>query len=137
VAAGNLDAGAPTVCRSHANPVVQELYEAFLDHPLSPAAEEHLHTHYVAGGVEDGAAAAAPTPAAPPPPAAAKAPSLDAALERGALADALAAWTASRGADAATVAASDDHHQCDFCGAAVDCREVVRSEKNMGCGWKC
>jgi iron only hydrogenase large subunit-like protein len=120
----SLDAGAP-VRRSHANPVIQDLYDKFLDHPLSPAAEEHLHTHYVAGGPEEGgggggrnaAAAAAAAKAAATAPAA-----RDAALARGALADALAARAAERGASPPD-APPPDHHQCDFCGAAVDCRE--------------
>jgi iron-only hydrogenase group A len=116
-----LDAGAP-LRRSHANPVVRRLYDAFLDHPLSPAAEEHLHTHYVAGGPEaaggSGGSGESGAPPPPPPPQA-----LDAALARGALADALAARAAGRGADPAASGDDGHHRQCDFCGAAVDCRE--------------
>ena len=82
----SLDAAAP-LRRSHANPVVRELYRSFLDRPLSPAAHEHLHTHYVAGGVEEGSGEGTKVSPAPPP------------------------------------SIPDSHHQCDFCGATVDCRE--------------
>ncbi len=79
-----LDAGTPTVRRSHANPVVQELYRSLLGAPLSPAAHEHLHTHFMAGGVEEGGGG---------------------------------------GGGGGGAAAGPAPHHCDFCGAAMDCRE--------------
>ncbi|KAG2429097.1 hypothetical protein HXX76_011337, partial [Chlamydomonas incerta] len=43
----------PALRRSHENPAVGQIYAEFLGEPLSHRAHELLHTHYVAGGVEE------------------------------------------------------------------------------------
>nr|WNF20826.1 hydrogenase [synthetic construct] len=42
-----------TLRRSHENPSIRELYDTYLGEPLGHKAHELLHTHYVAGGVEE------------------------------------------------------------------------------------
>ncbi|KAG2449993.1 hypothetical protein HYH02_000097 [Chlamydomonas schloesseri] len=42
-----------TLRRSHENPAIGQIYSEFLGEPLSHKAHELLHTHYVAGGVEE------------------------------------------------------------------------------------
>jgi iron only hydrogenase large subunit-like protein len=42
-----------TIRRSHENPLIQELYKAFLGEPNSHKAHELLHTTYMPGGVPE------------------------------------------------------------------------------------
>jgi iron only hydrogenase large subunit-like protein len=111
-----LDAAAP-IRRSRDNPVAQAVYASFLGAPLSPAAHEHLHTRYWAGGppTADGgggegggdASAAAPPhhPHLPPD---------------SALADALAERAREVAAAGGAGGGEGGGHTCEHCGAEVE-----------------
>ena len=122
---------------------MQSLYERFLGYPLSPAAELHLHTHYVPGGVEGGDGAAALGGGGGGPGAAEKPGADFPAADPSPLLTPAAATAADAHAGLADVLAHraqsmapprEGCHVCEFCGAHVDCHEGVGTEGGAGQG---